>query len=222
MSDNYYARKSKDGQLSIPLEIHGLNATLRFKTLWSFDKGRLLWALKSLGKKTNEVEGFKILENLVFIHDAGKHWKEWQNALKEGNTSILPHDVIGSISFLSLMRLVNASRTVYANGISEVEPFIKKNADKLLCACEDNKFFSLSASLAVALHHCHNISFLPRWLEENRKSPELAEIIREQITAWSELAKQHHSEEVYLGALCCILSLIVECDWYAAQKELKL
>jgi len=221
MSNNYYARKSKDGELYVPLEMHELNATLCFKALWSFDKGRLLWALRTLGKETNEIEGFKILENLVFIHDSGKHWSEWQNALKENNTSILPHDVMGSISFLSLMRLVDPAKTVYANGISEVETFIKKKANELLCACKDNKFFSLSASLAIALHHCHNISFLSRWVEENRKSPELANIIQKQIIVpWNELAKQHHDEEVCLGALCCILSLIVECDWYAAKKEL--
>jgi hypothetical protein len=221
MPNSYYARKSKNGQLCVPLEIHCLNATLRLETLWSFDKGRLLWALKTLGKESNEVEGFKILKDLVFIHDSGKHWSEWQNALKEGNTSILPHDVMGSISFLSLIGLFEPSKTVYANAISEIAPFIKKNANELLCACKDNRLLSLSASLTIALHHCHNISFLPQWLEENRKSPELAEIIKKQITVWSELSEHHHDKEVCLGALCCILSLIVECDWYAVQKELE-
>jgi len=221
MYNNYYARKNKDGQLCVPLEIHGSNAALRFRTLWSSDKGRLLWALKTLGKDTSQVEGFKILEKLIFIHDSGKYWSEWQNALKENNTSIFPHDVMGAISFLSLIHLVDPTKTVYANGILEVESFIKKNAVELIYTCKDNMFFSLSASLAIALHHCQNISFLPRWIEENRKSPELANIIQKQmITPWSELAKQCHDEEVCLGALCCILSLIVECDWYAVKKEL--
>lgn len=217
----YYTRKNKNGELCISLEKHGLNAVSRFEVLWDFDKRRLLWALKTLGMEADQVEGFNILKELIFIHDAGKHWSEWQNALKENNTSIFPHDVMGAISFLSLIHLVDPTRTMYANGILEVEPFIKKNAAKLLHACKDNKFFSLSASLAIALHHCQNINFLSRWIEESRKSPVLANIIQKQMIApWIELAKKHQDEEVCLVALCCILSLIVECDWYAVEKEL--
>jgi CRISPR/Cas system-associated endonuclease Cas3-HD len=217
-----YTRVDRQGNLRIPLKNHGSNAVEHFKLIWMYDKARFLWALEMLGVEINEEEGYKILESLIFIHDAGKNWSEWQSALKRGNTSLFPHDVVGALALLSAIGMLDLEGSAYKKGVLEAEAFIKRYAeyaDRLFDVCRQNEYFSFSLALIIAMHHYRNLSLLPRWLEENRRSPELANRISDIINRWQEIARSVQEEEVSWAALFCLLSLVVECDWYAASKE---
>jgi hypothetical protein len=226
---NTYVARIYGGALGESLFTHSEMSSQYAKFLARIDNRTLCWALKTLSQKIPISEMEKKVEILIseiaFIHDSGKHWKEWQDSLVRGNVRYLAHDVLSGLSLLDVSGFFPeyAKKFLVSSEMDalrkEINIFTEK-ASKLIEVCKRDKSLAVSIALAIMSHHCCNIAELPSYLEGIREKGQMSQLIKKIIEEWKRIFEVKEAEGI--AALSMLIATIVESDWYAARRSEKL